>query len=96
MRLQGWFRRLRHQLPGWHVWYSSPGLVPGERWNAVPASADATMDQALHLPGRISARTPAELRALCRERYGWDDHCDTCGVLARDCGHRTPERKQAP
>ncbi|HEX8106119.1 MAG TPA: hypothetical protein VF516_00260 [Kofleriaceae bacterium] len=27
-------------------------------------------------------------------RYGIDDTCGTCGVLARECGHRFPETSQ--
>lgn len=89
MNRQTWLNRLSVQLPGWHVWYSSPGL----RWSAVPAPEEASHDEALRLPGRISAATPQELRALCRERYGWSDYCETCGVPARECGHRRPEQR---
>lgn len=46
------------------------------------------------LPNRVSAKTPEALRGLAQERYGWDDYCDTCGVLARVCGHRTPETRE--
>lgn len=87
MNTHTWLVRLDQQLPGWHVWCSSPG----PRWNAVPAPVEASHDEALRLPHRVSAATPQELRALCRERYGWDDYCGTCAVVARECGHRTPE-----
>jgi hypothetical protein len=80
--------RLIPQLPGWKVWRSSPG-----GWNAVPAPADVSLDEALYMPGRMTAATPAELKKLCLARYGWDDYCETCGVLARECGHRAPESK---
>lgn len=96
MKRAAWIRRLDAQLPGWHVWHSSPGM-PG-KWNAVPAPAAASHIEALALPSfrltRISAESPAELRRLARVRYGWDDHCQTCGVLARECGHRCDETKQ--
>lgn len=91
MNRQAWLSRLAAQLPGWHVWYCSPGITPGHRWNATPAPADANHAEVLRMPNRISAAIPQELRTLCRDRYGWDDHCETCGVLARECGHRTPE-----
>jgi hypothetical protein len=89
-----WVLRLSAQLPGWHVWYTSGGGDP-RGWYAVPAPADANHVAALALPGRMFAETPAGLRALARERYGWDDTCDSCGVLARECGHRQPEREGA-
>lgn len=85
MRNEQWFQRLAQQLPGWHVWTS------GRRWYAVPAPASATHTEALALPSRIDAATPAQLRTLAWERYAWDDHCESCGVLARTCGHRQPE-----
>lgn len=95
MSHQAWFTRLAEQLPGWHVWYSSG---PGSGWYAVPAPAepdDRRPGWYLHLPNRIGpADTPQLLRAAARQRYGWDDTCATCGVLARDCGHRQPERDQ--
>lgn len=89
MNRTAWIRRLSSQLDGWHVWHSSPG----PRWNAVPAPADIDHTQALRLPGRLSTDTPQRLRELARERYGWDDICGTCNVLARECGHRQPERR---
>jgi hypothetical protein len=88
MNARTWLGRLAGQLPGWHVWRSSPG-----GWFAVPAPADMTHDGALRLPNRVNAATPTALRTLCRERYGWDDYCESCGVLARKCGHRSPEAR---
>jgi hypothetical protein len=93
VRVESWLSRLRAQLPGWHVWYSS--TVP--RWNAVPAPADLRHTEVYNLPNfkslLISTDRPEVLRELCRERYGWYDNCDTCvGSLARECGHRQPER----
>jgi hypothetical protein len=41
-------------------------------------------------PNGIDAATPAELRNAARLRYGWNDYCESCGVLARECGHRQP------
>lgn len=96
MNTQSWLRRLVRDLPGWHVWYSTPAITPGLRWNAVPAAADATHDAAIQLPNRIAARTPQELRSVARDRYGWHDYCATCGVPARECGHRQPELRSAP
>lgn len=90
MHYRTWLRRLADRLPGWQVWVSSPG----PKWNAVPAPADIGHTEALHLPGRVHAATPQLLRQLCRERYGWDDICGTCNVLARECGHRQPETKE--
>lgn len=80
-------RQLATQLPGWHVWYSSSGA-----YFAVPAPAGTKLADAIAMPGRIGAHEPAGLLALCQARYGWDDTCDTCGVLARECGHRGPEQ----
>jgi hypothetical protein len=85
VREEKWFQRLGEQLPGWHVWTS------GRRWYAVPAPAGVTHTEALELPNRIDGASPAQLRDLARERYGWDDTCQSCGVLARQCGHRQPE-----
>lgn len=91
MRKDTWLRRLQEQLPGWTVWRSSPG-----GWFAIPGPEGAPPPGVLNLPGTIQADTPAELRAACRERYGWYDYCETCvGVLARDCGHRQPEREKS-
>lgn len=87
MTTTAWISRLTRQLPGWHVWHS------GHRWNAVPAPAGVDHIEALALPGRLSAHTPQLLRGLARARYGWDDYCGTCNVLARQCGHRQPERR---
>lgn len=86
MRTQAWLDRLGEQLPGWHVWRSSPG-----GWFAVPAPDTASHADTLALAGRVNARTPGDLRSLCQERYGWHDYCQACGVLARECGHRRDE-----
>lgn len=91
MTVTGWITRLTNQLPGWHVWYSTPA----PRWNAVPAPEGIGHVEALTLPNRITASTPQLLRELARERYGWDDHCHTCNVPARECGHRRPEGPDA-
>jgi hypothetical protein len=90
MNTQGWLHRLTEQFPGWHVW------IIGSNWRAVPAPATATLLDAIDLPKRISADTPQQLRELMSERYGWDDYCETCCALARMCGHRRPETRQAP
>lgn len=79
------------QLPGWKVWTCHPSTRP---WNAVPAPAGTGIAAAVRLPGRIQANNPATLIALCSERYGWNDYCDTCGLRARYCGHRQPESKE--
>lgn len=92
MYVDAWLTRLSRQLPGWHVWYSS--LSP--RWNAVPADDGTRHAEALRLPNKVSAATPQELRTLARERYGWHDICESCGVPARECGHRQPERRVSP
>ncbi len=93
-----WLSRLSVQLEGWYVWYTSG---PPRGWHAVPAPKpypvpiDPRPDWYLHLRNRIGPfATPQLLRAAARERYGWDDYCATCGVLARDCGHRQPERDE--
>lgn len=90
MKDQAWLQRLAEELPGWFVWTSSIG----PRWRAVPAQADTTLADARRLPNRVDAATPAELRDAARLRYGWDDHCESCGTLARKCGHRQPEREK--
>lgn len=94
MRVGTWLSRLRRELPGWWAWranagwYAAPSAPP-------PAPADRTYGWYLKLPNRIGPYpTPQLLRAACRERYGWNEHCATCGVLARDCGHRQPERDE--
>lgn len=92
MNDQAWLRRLGQELPGWHVWTTS---LTRRRWCAVPAPAGTTLADAGQLPNRIDAATPAELRDAARLRYGWDDHCESCGTLARECGHRQPEREGA-
>jgi hypothetical protein len=93
---RAWLERLNEQLPGWHVWCSSPAMVPGQPWGAVPAPDDIGHTDALELPHRVNAATPQGLRTLCRERYGWHDYCESCGVLARECGHRAPESRAGP
>ena len=96
MNLDSWLRRLSEELRGWHVWRTTG---TGSGWYAVPAPnprpepIDPRPGWYLHLPDRIGPYyTPQELRRACRDRYGWYDHCDSCGVLARNCGHRGPER----
>lgn len=87
-----WRLRLHDQLPGWAIrWTDDP-----RAWHAAPAPRRTPRDELPRLPNRIDAATPRELRALARERYGWDDHCGSCGVLARECGHRQPEREARP
>lgn len=82
------------RFPGWHVWYSSG---PPRGWYAVPAPDETTHTEALDLPNRTGPYVaPSDLTVAVRERYGWHDHCDTCGVLARECGHRQPERDKRP
>jgi hypothetical protein len=89
VNVSAWCRRLQAQLPGWHVWRSG---TPARGWYAVPAPPGTGHTEALGLPHRLGPyREPQELRAVCRQRYGWDDYCQTCGILARDCGHRQPE-----
>lgn len=95
MNITAWARRLKGQLPGWHVWYTSGGGF-GRGWYAVPAPGDANHAATLAFPARIGPyRTPQGLRADARDRYGWYDTCESCGVLARGCGHRQPEREGA-
>jgi hypothetical protein len=91
MSRDAWISRLSRQLPGWYVWWQGPAR---EGWYAVPAPVGAVRSETLSLPNRIGPyRTPQELRSDAQERYGWNDHCETCGVLARECGHRRPERR---
>jgi hypothetical protein len=80
-------------LPGWSVWIQGPG---SSAWCAVPAPPGAELPRAQELPGRITAATSTELITLCRQRYAWHDICDTCGVPARQCGHRQPESDPRP
>lgn len=95
MNIRTWLRRLNEQLSGWHVWYTSGGGT-GRGWYAVPAPDDIDHTATLTLPARIGPyRTPQGLRADAHDRYGWDDTCESCGVLARECGHRQPEREGA-
>lgn len=76
------------RFPGWHVWYSSQP----RGWYAVPAPAEATHTEALALPNRLGPYpTPAALADEMTPRYGWDDNCKTCGIPARECGHRQDE-----
>jgi hypothetical protein len=93
MTVAAWCRRLTAQLLGWHVWRSgSGGIVGTSGWYAVPAPPDMTLAEARLLPGRLGPYlTPQLLRAACRQRYGWDEDCQSCGGLARECGHRSPE-----
>lgn len=89
MNQREWLDHLTRELPGWNVWYSS--LKP--HWSAVPAPEGTSLSEALTMPGLVSAHYPQLLLGLCSERYGWDDYCSTCGVLARECGHRKDEAK---
>lgn len=93
MTKHAWVLRLNAQLDGWHVWYTSG---PGPKWNAVPAPSDINHIDAVYLPNRLSAATPQGLRKAAQLRYGWNDYCQTCGVIARECGHRQPETRSAP
>lgn len=90
MNSQAWVRRLRDQLPGWFIWFSTPGLT----WHAAPAPDGTTLAEARSLPNRIDAATPTELHTAVQLRYGYYDYCESCGVLARECGHRQPEREK--
>jgi len=91
MSVRAWCLRLKEQLPGWHFWYSSGS---GSGWYAVPAPADMAHAETLELPNRLGPyQAPGVLREACRERYGWDEFCGNCGVVARDCGHRGPETR---
>lgn len=94
-RERAWLSRLDEELPGWLVWRAGGTLVGGTQWNAAPAPAGTPRTDHPKLANRITAETPAKLRTLARERYGWDDTCESCGVLARECGHRQPEREGA-
>lgn len=87
-----WKQRLQSQLPGWAVWFAR-GSAVSVQWHAAPAAPGTHPVDYWWLPNQVGAATPQELRALARDRYGWDDHCETCGVLARECGHRQPERE---
>jgi hypothetical protein len=93
MNETAWLTRLRRDLEGWRVWRTGGSLVGGVKWNAAPCAIDAPSGYS-NLPNRITADTPQELRQLARERYGWYDTCESCGVLARECGHRQPERER--
>jgi hypothetical protein len=96
MGTRAWLSRLSNQLSGWHVWYMGSGGNFGRGWYAVPAPAGIGHTDALALSNRIGPyRTPQELRTIICERYGWGDHCESCGVLARECGHRQPDREGA-
>jgi hypothetical protein len=97
MSVKAWCRRLAEQAPGWHFWWQSGG--GGTGWYAVPAPADMTHTQIIEgrLPGRLGPyRRAQELRGAALVRYGWDDYCATCGILARVCGHRSPETPSRP
>jgi hypothetical protein len=94
MNDQKWLDRLNGELHGWLVWRTG-GTQVGVKWNAAPAAAGTPLTDYPALPNRITADTPAQLRSLARERYGWYDTCESCGVPARECGHRQPEREGA-
>lgn len=95
MKLQAWLARLKEQLPGWHVWYMGGGGNLGRGYCATPAPADINHTDALYLPNRVGpVKNPKLLREMCRERYGWDETCESCNELARECGHRMPETRQ--
>ncbi len=90
MSVQAWCRRLGGELPGWHFWYQTGGNGTG--WWAVPAPSGMAHAETLGQPNRLGpCRTAQRLRTECRERYGWYDDCQSCGVPARRCGHRQPE-----
>jgi hypothetical protein len=92
MNVTTWCRRLQMQLPGWRVWHASP---PAAGWYAVPAPDGTPLVDLNGMPNRIGPfAKPQDLRMAAHERYGWNDTCETCGVLARECGHRQPEREQ--
>lgn len=94
MKDRTWLRRLGEEFPGWIAW-TTEGWKPTDakgNWMAAPAPPGTPDTDVYLLADRVSAATPAELRTLMRERYGWDDHCQSCGVLSRECGHRQPER----
>lgn len=93
MRERAWIQRLSDQLPGWFVYTSS--ISREKKWRAVPAPDGTTLAEARTMPKHVYAESPTALRAAARERYGWDDYCESCGVLARECGHRQPESRQA-
>jgi hypothetical protein len=88
-----WFRRLRDQLPGWKVWYAGTGGVVGTSgWYASPVAPDTSLDDARRSPYRLGPyRTPQDLRADARVRYGAGDTCDTCNQPWELCGHRQDE-----
>lgn len=82
-----WVAELNAKLHGWRVWHSGFQRL----WSAVPAPTGTKLREVYELPNRVTASTPQELLLVCQERYGWYDTCDSCGMLARDCGHRRPE-----
>lgn len=78
-----WTRKLTQQFPGWGFWWAVGGFY------AVPAPDTATsVWDLVALPNRIGPyKTPSEIKAAVRARYGWNDWCAACGRLARLCGH---------
>ncbi len=87
-----WLDTLTKRHPGW--FFSLAPSTTHPKWCAVPAPDNATAASVFRLTGEITATTPEALSALVAERYGWHDYCETCGDLARECGHRQPERER--
>jgi hypothetical protein len=74
---------------------AAPPVGATSRLACLVAPDDANHDGALSYPNRVGpCSTPQELRAVAGERYGWNDYCQTCGTLARKCGHRMPETRE--
>lgn len=93
MKVETRLRRLHAQHPGWLFFHTTTGPGPA-RWTAAPYAYRVDYVNA-DFRGIIAAATPDELRRMVRDRYGWYDHCETCGVLARECGHRQPEQEKS-
>lgn len=94
MKDEVWLRRLSDDGAGWYFWKDPDPLA----WRARPAPKGfnptlGDLRESTYADGMVVANTPTELRKLVRQRYGWYDHCQTCGILARECGHRQPERR---
>lgn len=94
MNTHQWIARLTEQLPGWVVWYSG---TPGRGWYAIPAPAGTQPRDPGFLRYRLGPYLrPQDLRTDARQRYGWGDHCQSCGGPWQDCGHRMPEARVRP